>query len=299
MPKKEIKDPHISPLRYPGGKAILNSFFKNVLLENEINGIYCEAYAGGAGAALELLISNRVNRIILNDADYHIYCFWISILNHTEEFIRFISRDRVSMTGWRKQRKIYENPQDYSMFEVGYSTFFLNRCNRGGILPHAGPIGGFEQTGNYSIRARFNKRNLITRIENIGARRKSIEIHNLDAMNFLRNIVSELDPFQTLIYLDPPYYEQGQNLYLNFYSESDHKLIGEFLNEFQHYKWIISYDNVKEIKKIYDNYRKFSYDLNYSCHVTRKGKELLVFSDNLFLPEEFVMRSVTQRLICA
>lgn len=290
-------DIYLSPLRYPGGKASLSDFFENVLTLNKINGTYCEAYAGGAGAALNLLFANKVKKIILNDADFHIYAFWYSVLNHTDEFISAIKKCRISIPQWKKQRKIYEKPLEHSLFQVGFSTFFLNRCNRGGILPNAGPIGGFEQEGNYSIDARFNKENLINRIKNIGDKGENIEIHNLDATDFLSNVISTLNPAQTLIYLDPPYFQQGQKLYLNFYDESDHEVIEKSLQGFSNYKWIVSYDNVPEINDIYEEYRKFSFNLNYSVQVCRKGKELMVFSSRLKLPSHFVVRKSTEKLI--
>jgi len=293
----EAKDIFLSPLRYPGGKACLSEFFGNVLELNKIKGTYCEAYAGGAGAALNLLFSGKVERIVLNDADFHIYAFWYSILNNTDDFIKSIERHRVSIAEWKRQRQIYEKPLDYSLFQVGFSTFFLNRCNRGGILPNAGPIGGFEQEGNYSIKARFNKKKLINRIKKIGEKRNNIEIHNLDAIDFLSNIIRDLDPKQTLIYLDPPYYEQGQKLYLNFYDESDHEDIETHLREFPNYRWVVSYDNVSKIKKIYDQYRQFTFNLNYSVQVSKKGKELMVFSRSIKLPEKFVVRNVEKKLI--
>ncbi len=295
---QKARDPYLSPLRYPGGKAILGTFFQDVLAKNNIHGTFCEAYAGGAGAALDLLFSNSVNHIILNDADYHIYAFWSSILNNADEFVNLIKRSRISVTGWYRQRDIYDNPTNHSIFEVGFATFYLNRCNRGGILPNAGPIGGYDQTGNYLIDARFDKNILIERIKKIASKRDRIQIHNLDAVDFLHDIVSELNPQQTLVYLDPPYFTQGQNLYLNFYGEGDHQLIQLFLSEIVELKWVVSYDNVPEINHIYSDYRKFPFNINYSAHVSRQGKELLVFSDSLELPEHFTMRKASQKLIC-
>ena len=61
----KAKDIFLSPLRYPGGKAALSTFLKDVLIQNGIQGTYCEVYAGGAGAALELLFSKKVSKIIL------------------------------------------------------------------------------------------------------------------------------------------------------------------------------------------------------------------------------------------
>lgn len=266
--------------------------------ENGINGTYCEAYAGGAGAALELLFSNKVARIILNDADYHIYAFWRSILHNTEEFIQAIKSCRISMSNWEKQREIYDNPRNFSRFEIGFSTFFLNRCNRGGILPGAGPIGGFEQSGKYLISARFNKANLIRRIQKIAEYKSAIQIRNLDALEFLINTVQTTNPDNTFIYLDPPYFQQGKNLYLNFYSKNDHQSIENFLRTLIDFKWVVSYDNVPEIKSIYENYRLFPFDLKYSIQVPKKGKELIIFSDNLILPEYFTLGKHKEQLIC-
>ena len=49
---------------------------------------------------------------------------------------------------------------------VGFSTFYLNRTNRSGILK-AGVIGGKQQNGKWRIDARFNKNDLIQRIKKI------------------------------------------------------------------------------------------------------------------------------------
>ena len=50
-----------SPLRYPGGKSILSPLLGNFIeINNLLDGIYIEPYAGGAGAALKLLFSEYV-----------------------------------------------------------------------------------------------------------------------------------------------------------------------------------------------------------------------------------------------
>ena len=49
-----------SPLRYPGGKTQLTSYVKEILQINSINGTYIEPFAGGAGIAIDLLLSGTV-----------------------------------------------------------------------------------------------------------------------------------------------------------------------------------------------------------------------------------------------
>jgi DNA adenine methylase len=72
-PKRLI---HFTPLRYPGGKAKLAPFIKQLLRTNEIvDGAYAEPFAGGAGIALELLFQGYVTEIYINDVSLPIYAF--------------------------------------------------------------------------------------------------------------------------------------------------------------------------------------------------------------------------------
>ena len=61
--------PHYaSPLRYPGGKGRLGPWLADVLQENGLTGgWYIEPYAGGAGAALFLLLKDHVSHIVINE----------------------------------------------------------------------------------------------------------------------------------------------------------------------------------------------------------------------------------------
>ena len=68
---------HRTPLRYPGGKQRLAPFLGEVLEANDALGWnYVEPYAGGAGAAMELLLDGKVGRVYLNDSSLPIYAFW-------------------------------------------------------------------------------------------------------------------------------------------------------------------------------------------------------------------------------
>ncbi len=59
-----------SPLRYPGGKWRIESFFEGVITLNRLNcPQYLEPYAGGASLALSLLFKGVVSEIYLNDLD--------------------------------------------------------------------------------------------------------------------------------------------------------------------------------------------------------------------------------------
>lgn len=271
----------ISPLRYPGGKKKLTDFFAAILRLNNIsNGVYIEPFAGGSGAAVNLLLMEHVHNIVINDADYNIFCFWQAVINDPESFIKKIRNVKVTLSTWHKQNLILKAPRKYDPFDTGFATFFLNRCNRSGIL-NAGPIGGLEQTGIWKIDARFNKDELISRIEKISYFRDRIKVYNLDAIDVLRMLSQT---HNCLFYLDPPYYVGGRKLYLNYYKHEDHVILSRYIQNELNSPWVLSYDNVPEIGELYPEKKKLAYDLRYSANTSKFGKEIMFFSDNLKIP---------------
>ncbi|MDL0421379.1 DNA adenine methylase [Caldifermentibacillus hisashii] len=275
-----------SPLRYPGGKTQMKKFIvdliKSLPLEERIS--YVEAYAGGAGVALSLLLNNFVSDIYINDADPSIYKFWFSILNQTNEFIYLINETPITMEQWQHQKNIQKDSVMYSDLEVGFSTFFLNRTNVSGIIK-GGPIGGKSQEGKYKLDCRFNKKALIKKIRRIAQYREKIHISNLDAADFIKEKIYKMNPKNTFIFFDPPYYKQGQNLYTNYYQHDDHIKISQLITSLDEYFWITTYDYSLEIEKIYKSQNKKAYYLNYSANKVRKAKEVLIFNKNIQLPD--------------
>jgi len=275
---------HYSPLRYPGGKAKLSYYVQLLIDYNLINdGHYVEPYAGGASVALSLLFNEFVSEVHINDFDVRIYSFWNSILENTDEFIEKIETTELTIQNWKKQKIIQQNFQNYTEMEVGFSTFFLNRTNRSGILK-AGVIGGKNQDGEWKMDARFNKVNLIERIKKISRYKNRINLYNEDAVDLTQKLNKTL-PKQTLFYFDPPYYNKGKDLYINFYEHADHKQIADIISKLKNRYWLVSYDNDKNISDLYSKFLQRTYQLNYHANNATKGTEIMIYSDNLIVPE--------------
>lgn len=280
-----------TPLRYPGGKQRLTPFIEELLIVNNIkDGHYIEPYAGGAGVAMQLLLAKKVSNIHLNDSDFGIYAFWHSVLNRTEDLCKMISSASMTVSEWRKRKEIVKKCDKRRILEVGFSTFYLNRCNRSGILS-AGVIGGLAQDGNYKMDARFNRNDLIRRIEAIARFKDNIHLTNSDAENYIKNYIPNL-PDNTLVYLDPPYYEKGSELYLNAYKKTDHERISKIIQTDIKHNWVLSYDGVPDIINLYKKRRYFLYDLQYTVSRVYKGKEIFVFSDKISLPTECNLQNI-------
>lgn len=284
-----------TPLRYPGGKQKLAPFIREVLEANNlIGGEYAEPYAGGAGVAIELLLNGSVKKVHLNDSSYPVYAFWSAMLTHTEEFIRRIETISLTVKEWKNQREILRRPSEFTLFDVGFSLFYLNRCNRSGI-PTAGVIGGLKQTGKWKIDARFARAPLINRIELIAHKKDAISISMLDAEKFICECVPKL-PRKTLVYCDPPYYKKAERLYLNHYRPDDHARIANIIQTKLRRPWIVSYDGVPEILELYADRNYFLYDLQYTAAKAYKGKEVFVFSDKIEIPDISSIRTVDEAL---
>lgn len=271
-----------SPLRYPGGKYKLYNYVEELVKENNCY-TYIEPFCGGAAVALGLLFDGIVNNIIINDYDYTIFCFWDSILHSTEKFVRMIENADVSIDEWHKQKAIRDNTNGHSKLEIGFSTFFLNRTNRSGIIDKAGPIGGFEQQGNYPIDCRFNKARLISQIKKIEEHEDHIQVYNLEALDFIENVI--IKKRRSFVFFDPPYYSKGPGLYTNFYSHGDHvNLASEILLRLKNRKWIVTYDNVNAIKAMYAKVPSVEFELRYTLQEKRSSSEVMFFSKNLKRP---------------
>ncbi len=272
-----------SPLRYPGGKAALTPFLAGILRANRLlDGVYVEPYAGGAGAALGLLIGEHVDRIVINDADRRVHAFWWAILNRTARFLKLLATTPVTIAEWRRQRQIYARPARHSQLRVGFATFFLNRCNRSGILVNAGPIGGYQQAGHWKLDARYDRTKLAARIERVARYRERIELFNRDAVDLLRSIIGRRKgASKTLVYLDPPYFRKGALLYLNAYRPRDHQRLARFLGTPLPYRWVVSYDNVPEIRDLYTGFQQTPFDMTHTAYERRVGHEVLICDPRL------------------
>ncbi|QAT16526.1 DNA methyltransferase [Candidatus Velamenicoccus archaeovorus] len=277
--------PFYSPLRYPGGKNKLAEFIASLCVNNKINKCYVEPYAGGASVALYLLLNGYVEEVIINDYDRAIYSFWYSILNYTERFCEKIKNTEVNLANWNKFKNIHSKKEEANLFDLGFATFFLNRTNRSGIIT-GGPIGGMMQEGKYKIDCRFNDENLIKRIQFIAIHKKNIRLYMMDALCLIEKMQNERKVNNLFFYFDPPYYSKGPLLYMSHYEHDDHKKLSEAIKRINKSKWVVSYDNTREIRELYATCEKREYFLLHTAYKVKKGEEILFISKGLLVPDK-------------
>ena len=266
-----------SPFRYPGGKTrlaskLLEAIEKNFEQNEKI--ILVEPYAGGAGASLALLFAGHVEKIVINDLNKSIYTFWKIAVSDTDYLINKIKRTEITTEEWKKQKTIYTYTT--SKQKLAFATLFLNRTNRSGIM-NSGPIGGMNQSGQWKLNARFTKKTIIKKLEKIKKFKNKIKVSNLDGIKFLRKLEQQKNAKQHFIFLDPPYFQKGQSLYLNHYNEKDHEKLSEFLKKSSFKRWVMTYDDVPYINSLYAKMRIRNFSIQHNAHKSKTGREVMIF----------------------
>lgn len=273
-----------TPIRYPGGKSKIFPLVDSIIVESGLEGCtYAEAYCGGAGLAMKLLLLGRVSKVILNDIDPAVYSMWDAIVNHPDELCAFIEGTELNIPEWKAQRKVYLTSGAPSL-ELGKAAFYLNRTNRSGIL-RGGPIGGMSQSGKYGLDARFGKAALCKKVRAISARSSDIALHNVDACDFVDTVL--MGDGNVFANFDPPYVDKGPGLYENSYTENDHRAVAEKIGSCE-FPWMVTYDNSPLISELYKSFDMYLMDVGYSAASVKVGSELLIAGPGIRVPDCFV-----------
>jgi DNA adenine methylase len=179
-------------------------------------------------------------------------------------------------------KQIFAHADDADDLSLGYAMFYLNRTNRSGIL-NGGPIGGRAQNGTWKMDARYNRNDLISRIERIAQVRRRVTLTNIDATTLLCNYAQDWTK-RTIVYLDPPYFDKGPDLYYNSYKHGDHAGVAAAVRSLRGIPWIVSYDDVAPIHALYDQESWLQYQIGYSARNHTNGREAMFFSEGLHIP---------------
>jgi DNA adenine methylase len=273
-----------SPLRYPGGKSSMTSLLASIRAINKLGDrAIAEPFAGGAGASLSLLYREDTREIYINDADPAIHDFWWTVVNRPGPFLEMLRSRPVSMPEWHRQREAYRCSSGISRLRRGFAAFYLNRCNRSGIIMNGGPIGGIEQTGRWKLDARFNKLELEARCARVAEYGQRIRVSQFDALEFIRGH----DQDSMFFFIDPPYYAKGQTLYLNKLDHAYHQRLADQLRGMEGATWVLTYDDCAEIRGMYADWASIrSFSLQYAASERRRGQEILITPKWIRLPEE-------------
>lgn len=251
-----------SPLRYPGGKSravsILYQFVPIGTKE------LCSPFFGGG--SFEIYCAQKGIRVYGYDDFQPLVDFWQCLLKDPDKLADAVEKYYpLKKEDFYKLQKIHIESQNN--LERATIFYVLNRTSFSGST-----LSGGMASGGLYDNPRFTKSS-ITRLRNF-------KINNLTVkqMDFRKSIPTHND---MLLYLDPPYlienklYGRKGDLHRDF----DHEGLFEILKKRD--KWILSYNDSKEVKDLYADFYNENPEWSYGMSINKSSRELIILSNDI------------------
>jgi DNA adenine methylase len=266
-------------LRYPGGKQKLIKPILNLIgLDLLKSTRYVEPFLGGGSMAIEIVKKYpNINEIVLSDIDVNLCALWNSVINNKESLKTLIKDFTPTVESFFKFKEDLQTP-DIDPLLRGFKKLAIHQMSYSGLGEKAGgPIGGKAQNSKYLINCRWKPQSLNKKID---------EISNIfKKVNFITSqpVLQESFPTvlqnwcnkSTFVYLDPPYYKKGEELYVNSFTSECHLNLRDSVNNLDG-RFAISYDKVDEIIRLYSDYKINELKVNYTINTSRNNTEILI-----------------------
>ena len=262
----------LSFVRYPGGKSKLRNQIAQRLAEQaEHNGLeYREPFVGGGSVGLKLLSDNTdITKLWINDKDVGIACLWTAVIRYHDEFKEQVRRFTPSVEAFYDMRDelttVSEMPAEPArIVDLGFKKLAIHQTSYSGLgTKSGGPLGGAEQKSWYKIDCRWSPDYICKKVDKLHELFTATEIRGNCCTNLDFADVIQDTHCSSLLYLDPPYYVKGNNLYQHGFTVEDHERLAHVLENTEH-AWVLSYDDCRKVRQLYKWANVEPLDVNYS-----------------------------------
>jgi DNA adenine methylase len=272
-------------LRYNGGKSkLVKKILPHILLSEK--GVYCEPFVGGGSVGLAVAKKYPKVRIVLNDLDPSVYALWNLITHGSDQDFSTLRSAVLSCEPTIEQFIQLQATAPEDNVDLAFRTLFFNRT---GFAPSNGkrPLGGWKQDEDGAINSRWNSGRLATEMtEARTLLRGRTTVFNED----FADVITLAEKDWTL-YLDPPYYRAGNELYNISWTDSDHVRLRDLLATCPA-DWVLSYDMHPRVVELYKEHaRTYPLQAAYSISKRREVEALIVpnkVTDTFVLPKNFL-----------
>jgi DNA adenine methylase len=256
--------------RYPGGKTKLARPILERLHENP-NNDYREPFFGGGAIGIRMMMTSNSN-CWFNDLDPTVCALWQAVANHSCELKQAISEFVPSVDEFRRIKSDFLTGAATSssrIVRVARDKLALQAMSFSGLgVRSHSPVGGWAQHSP-AIASRWLPESLCKRIDLISPHFARARVTNLDFTSMLS------DDACAAIYLDPPYYRAGPELYQHSFSPADHLRLRDLLRHTGH-TWLLSYDDCPAVRELYSFAHIEEVEVTYSVSKSRRTRELLI-----------------------
>jgi DNA adenine methylase len=274
--------------RYPGGKSKLKTQIYEYF-NAEAQGLeYREPFFGGGSIGLKFVEDNpNWNKVWINDKDAGVASLWTSVIRHPDELKQMVQDFVPSIEMFDKFKEELLSGEEFETVIHGFKKLAIHQTSYSGLgVKSGGPLGGREQKSAYKIDCRWSPDYICKKIDRLHKLFSTLKIREekCTCLDFTDLILCEDEAF---LYLDPPYYIKGNDLYQHGFTEKDHERLAEALQKSTN-PWVLSYDDCEEIRKLYEWAEIDTVAVNYSITATkdkesgkrssRAKEELLIYS---------------------
>lgn len=259
-------------LRYAGGKSRI---VKQIAPRFLPAARYVEPFFGGGWVGFAYLRAHCPSASWINDADPFVANLWQVIKNSPEELKQLVTDEHTpDVDTYRKclEHEILGAVTDPIADALG--KLIVQKQSRGGLGARAGsPIGGWDQAGCYEIDCRWNASRISKDIDAAHSLLKTSRITSLD----FEEVLSECGP-DDFVYLDPPYWERGKDMYCIHLTPRDHERLAANLRK-SAAKWLLSYDDCPEVRNLYSWAKVDTINVRHGGEKKKSARELLIQSE--------------------
>lgn len=266
----------VSFFRYPGGKAkLIKSISKCLdLYAVHKEWEYREPFFGGGSVGLTFMTHcPQWGGLWINDKDVGVASLWTSVICYPEALKQKILDFTPSVDAFDEYKDCLSNKKnkpttEKEIVECGFQKLAIHQISYSGLgTKSGGPLGGRKQKSAYKIDCRWSPLYICKKINYLHAQFATFAIREQSCTSY-----DFLDIIQTdgkaLIYLDPPYYVKGNDLYQCGFLEEDHVRLAKALRKTEH-AWVLSYDDCSQIRDLYSWAVVETVNVNYSITATK------------------------------
>ena len=293
--------------RYPGGKTKLADLIADRLRECLTKDMveYREPFFGGGGIGLRVMATcPRIKKLWINDKDPGVASLWTSVIRYPGGLRQRVMDFKPSVEAFDEFRQrllaLKSAPTDMTeIISAGFMKLAIHQISYSGLgTKSGGPLGGRGQKSKYKIDCRWSPEYIAKSIGELNEAFKRFEIEQDCCTNL--DFERVVQPGSgALVYLDPPYYVKGNDLYQCGFEWEDHARLSRVLRETEN-RWVLSYDDCLEVREFYKwavcekvtvNYsitavkgkkvvKEFGQDREEDANLATQKDELLIYTEN-------------------
>ncbi|HLG65564.1 MAG TPA: DNA adenine methylase [Ktedonosporobacter sp.] len=258
-----------SPFKWVGGKSRLRKHIINLLPQHTC---YVELFAG---AAWVLFGKQPSNVEVLNDIDQDLVNFFRVVKEKPGELIASFEWELVSRAEFERLASL--DPTQLTDVQRAHRFYYLIMASWGGEF-HYPRFQTSINDGGHGNRLFGALQTLHKRIMPVYERLRTVIIENLD----WQACVDRYDRPGTVMYIDPPYPENGCNYVYNMRDRSDHEKLADRLNHAQ-CKWLLSSYDTPFIRELFAEHHIIQVQSSSGMNTEKNGNTRVVNKEVLIM----------------